>query len=58
MAAPRLHDIGAAKRDGSPYALVLSIPTMRWIIASGALHNFNMYAIGGFLKPLVMRVHL
>jgi MFS family permease len=30
---------------------------MRWIIASGALHNFNMYAIGGFLTPFVMRVH-
>jgi MFS family permease len=52
-----VHDIGAQKRDGSPYALVLSIPTMRWIIASGALHNFNMYAIGGFLTPLVIRVH-
>jgi MFS family permease len=52
-----VHDIGAQKRHGSPYLLVLSIPTMRWIIASGALHNFNMYAIGGFLKPLVMRVH-
>ena len=52
-----LHNIGAAKRDGSPYALVLSIPTMRWIIVSGALHNFNMYAIGGFLTPLVIRVH-
>ena len=47
-----VHDIGAGKRDGSPYKLVLSIPTMRWIIASGALHNFNMYAIGGFLDSL------
>jgi MFS family permease len=52
-----IHDIGALKRDGSPYKLVLSIPTMRWIIALGALHNFNMYAIGGFLAPLVMRYH-
>ena len=52
-----LHNIGAAKRDGSPYALVLSIPTMRWIIAFRRLHNFNMYAIGGFLAPLVIRVH-
>ncbi|HEY2892908.1 MAG TPA: MFS transporter [Pirellulales bacterium] len=51
------HDIGARKRDGSPYSLVLSIPTMRWIIISGALHNFNMYAIGGFVSPLVIRVH-
>ncbi|MBI3836375.1 MAG: MFS transporter [Planctomycetia bacterium] len=55
--ATEAHNIGARKRDGSPYRLVLSIPTMRWIIASGALHNFNMYAIGGFLTPFVMRVH-
>jgi MFS family permease len=27
------------------------------IIASGALHNFNMYAIGSFLAPLIMRYH-
>ncbi len=51
------HAIGGRKREGSPYKLVLSTPTMRWIIASGALHNFNMYAIGGFLTPYVMRVH-
>jgi MFS family permease len=51
------HAIGNLKRAGSPYLLVLSIPTMRWIIASGALHNFNMYAIGGFLTPFLMRVH-
>ena len=55
--ATEVHNIGSQKRDGSPYKLVLSIPTMRWIIVSGALHNFNMYAIGGFLTPLVIRVH-
>ena len=32
--ATESHDIGARKREGSPYKLVLSIPTMRWIIAS------------------------
>ncbi|MCM3874186.1 MAG: MFS transporter [Pyrinomonadaceae bacterium] len=53
------HNItAAAKRKGSPYLLVLSIPTMWWIIASGALHNFNMYAIGAFLSPFLQRVHL
>jgi MFS family permease len=52
-----LHNIAAAKRKGSPYLLVLSIPTMWWIIASGALHNFNMYAIGAFLSPFLQRVH-
>ena len=55
--ASETHNIGARTRDGNPYALVLSIPTMRWIIASGALHNFNMYAIGGYLALYMMRVH-
>ena len=40
-----------------PYVLVLSIPTMWWLIASGALQNFNMYAIGSFLSPFLMRFH-
>src|ERR1044072_1943621 len=30
---------------------------MRWLIISGALHNFNMYAIGSFLTPFLMRYH-
>jgi MFS family permease len=30
---------------------------MWWIIASGAFHNFNMYAIGAFLSPFLQRVH-
>jgi MFS family permease len=51
------HAIGSAKREGSPIKLVLSIPSMWPIIASGALHNFNMYAIGSFLAPLMMRYH-
>ena len=55
--ATEAHNIGARKRDGSPYALVLSIPTMRWLIAAGALHNFIMYAIGGFLATYVIRFH-
>lgn len=56
--AAEVHKItAAAKRKGSPYFLVLSIPTMWWIIASGALHNFNMYAIGAFLSPFLQRVH-
>jgi MFS family permease len=55
--ATEIHDIGAKKRDGNPYWLVLSIPTMLWLIPSGALHNFSMYAIGSFLAPFMMRVH-
>jgi MFS family permease len=52
-----IHDIGGRKRHGSPYLLVLSIPTMWWLILSGALHNFNMYALGQFLIPFLMRFH-
>ncbi|HEY2839949.1 MAG TPA: MFS transporter, partial [Pirellulales bacterium] len=51
------HSIGARRRPGNPYWLVLTTPTVMWIIASGALHNFNMYAIGGFLSPFLQRFH-
>ncbi len=36
---------------------VLKIPTMWWIVASGALINFNMYAIGTFMPALLGRIH-
>ena len=55
--ATEVQKIGARKREGSPYRLVLSTPTMRWLIISGALHNFNMYAIGSFITPFLMRYH-
>src|SRR5262245_59361146 len=51
------HAVGERRRDGNPYVLVLSIPTMLWIIASGALHNFNMYALGAFVSPFLVRFH-
>jgi MFS family permease len=51
------HAVGERRRPGSPYKLVLSIPTLWWIIASGALHNFNMYALGAFLVPFLIRYH-
>jgi MFS family permease len=46
-----------APRAGSPWRVLLTIPTMWWLILSGALHNFNMYALGSFLAPLLMRYH-
>jgi len=55
--ATEVHAVSSQKREGSPFLLVLSIPTMWWVIASGALHNFNMYAIGSFLSPFLQRVH-
>jgi len=36
---------------------VLRIPTLWWIIASGALLNFNMYVFGLFLPAFFSRVH-
>jgi MFS family permease len=36
---------------------VLSLPTIWLIIASGALHNFNMYALGGWLASLLQRYY-
>ena len=42
---------------GSPYRAVLSIPTMWWLMVSGAVHNFSLYAISSFLSPFLMRYH-
>ncbi len=44
-------------RPGSPYWVVLGIPTIMWIIVSGALHNFNSYAVNSFLAAFLMRTH-
>src|ERR1700682_5016968 len=52
-----MHAVVERRRRGAPYALVLSIPTLWWVIASGALHNFNMYALGAFLVPFLIRFH-
>jgi len=55
--AVETHAVGASIRRGSPIGLVLSIPSMWPIVISGALHNFNMYAIGAFIAPLMIRFH-
>src|SRR5437660_101224 len=36
---------------------ILETPTFWWIIASGALVNFNLYAIGTFLPAFFSRIH-
>lgn len=51
------HGVGGQARAGSSFRVVLSLPTMWWLIASGALHNFVMYALSQFLTPFLMRVH-
>ena len=50
-------NVGGRKREGSTIKLILKSPTMIWLILSGALHNFNMYALGGFITPYLMRHH-
>lgn len=50
-------NVGLKKREGSTVKLILKTPTMIWLILSGALHNFIMYALGGFLTPYLMRHH-
>lgn len=37
--------------------LLLGIPTFRWIIITGALHNFNAYAINSFMPAYLGRYH-
>src|SRR5262249_42578098 len=49
--------VAARRRPGSPYAVVLGIPTMVWIMISGALHNFNMYAVNAFMVAFLARYH-
>lgn len=49
--------IGSVRRAGSPYLIVLTTPTMWWIIVSGALHNFAMYALSSFLPAFLVRYH-
>src|SRR5262249_10547265 len=36
---------------------VLGVPTMWWVIASGALHNLNMYRLGMFLASSLKVYH-
>ena len=50
-------NVGRRRREGSVVKLILKSPTMIWLILSGALHNFNMYALGGFITPYLMRHH-
>jgi predicted MFS family arabinose efflux permease len=49
--------IGSRRRPGSALLLLLRTPTFVWIVVSGALHNFNMYALSLFLPALLTRRH-
>jgi predicted MFS family arabinose efflux permease len=48
-------DLSTAIAD--PYRRVLAIPTLWWIILSGAAVNFAAYALGTFLPALMIRYH-
>lgn len=41
----------------SPFATVLSIPTLWWIILSGILFNFHAYAVNMFQNAFLQRFH-
>ena len=34
--------------SGSPFRKIVASPTMRWLIISGAIHNFSLYALSFF----------
>jgi sugar phosphate permease len=42
---------------GGSIRAILRIPTLWWIIASGATLNFNMYALGQFMPAFLSRIH-
>lgn len=46
-----------APPSNSPYRQILATPAMRWLILSGALHNFSLYALSFFLTPFLIRYH-
>jgi MFS family permease len=51
------HHAGPVRWQTSPWLGLLRIRTLWWLIISGVLHNFNMYAIGAFLSPYLQRFH-
>lgn len=41
----------------SPFRKILRSRTMCWLIVSGAIHNFSLYALSSFMTPYLMRYH-
>jgi predicted MFS family arabinose efflux permease len=55
-------DRGASEARPAPLVsssmwTILRIPTLWWIIASGALLNFSLYAVATFLPAFLSRIH-
>lgn len=55
--AAEIAPVVRAARAASPYRSVLRIPTIAWIIVTGALFNFNSYAYVTFLPAYLSRYH-
>jgi len=49
--------VATSSFNGSAYRRILSSRTMLWLIASGAIHNFCLYALSSFMTPYLMRFH-
>jgi predicted MFS family arabinose efflux permease len=41
----------------APFASLVRIPTLWWIVLSGLLFNFNTYAVNAFQSPFLQRFH-
>ncbi len=54
---PRRGAVEGGTAAGASWRLLLRIPTLWWIIASGALLNFNLYALATFLPAFLTRFH-
>ena len=52
-----VYKIETAKAVDRPFKRVLSIQTLWWIILSGVVFNFAIYAITTFMTALLMRYH-
>jgi predicted MFS family arabinose efflux permease len=51
------HAVGARRRPGSAFGMLVRTPTLSWIVVSGALHNFGMYALATFVPAWLSRHH-
>jgi len=49
--------LAGRSHEGNPYWAVLRVPTVCWIIVTGALFNFNSYTYVTFLPSYVIRIH-
>lgn len=49
-------ETSSTRKHGSVWE-VLRVPTFWWIVASGALINFNLYAVATFLPAFFGRIH-